>query len=181
MYDCSSSSQLIDWSAGLWFPGHRRRSYSLRTAGFCGRMDSPPTIQCATYYSTCRRSVRQEDPACRCRGPQGAMVLILQQHIVTLSSASGAFIVPSWRYTLVTNKCYHKISDVLLLLSVVEESVVVRNGSTMVMVMVRWWCVGWVYNFPLKWKICTQISPFAFVQIDLHKCKLICICANWFA
>lgn len=32
----------------------------------------------------------QEDPASRCRGPQGAMVLILQQHIVTLSSAFGA-------------------------------------------------------------------------------------------
>lgn len=145
-------------------------------------------MQCATYYSTCRRSVRQEDPACRCRGPQGAMVLLLQQHIVTLSSASGAFIVPPWRYTLVTNKHYHKI--VLLLLSVVEESVVVRNGSTMV--MVRWWVmcrVGLLFstqvenlhsNFTLGNDVEKFPLRFAQMEINLHKWKLICICANQF-
>ena len=61
---------------------------------------------------------------------------------------------------------------------VVEESVVVPE------VPWSWRCVGWVYYFPLKWKICTQFSPlemmWKYFHKNLHKWKLICISGNWF-
>jgi len=59
MYDCSDDLA-VDRLVGraLIFQAIEDEVIVWEQRGFCGRMDSPPTIQCATYYSTCRRSVR---------------------------------------------------------------------------------------------------------------------------
>ena len=70
------------------------------------------------------------------------------------------------------------ICDVaVVIVVVVEESVVVPE------VPWSWWrCVGWVYYFPLKCKICTQFSPLEMMwkhfHKNLHKWKLIWMSGN---
>lgn len=133
---------------------------------------------CHLYYSTCRRSVR----------PRGS-----RQQVQRTTRSHGPNSTAAHCYTFLgfrcSSSCIHddilqkqQIRDIIcdvavVIVVVVEESVVVPE------VPWSWWrCVGWVYYFPLKWKICTQFSPLEMMwkhfHKNLHKWKLICISGN---